>query len=107
MILNRGDASKHPLAICVENDAPAAGLGRDFVANLAGVAFDIQPSVDRRCAGRYLNVTLLVDDVDLVLESLASCLQREFNVFTASNGMEAWETSLMSTPSQVPCRVGG
>ncbi len=33
---------------------------------------------------------LLVDDVDLVLKPTASFLKREFNVFTASNGIEAW-----------------
>ena len=33
---------------------------------------------------------LLVDDIDLVLEATSSFLKKEFNVFTASNGMEAW-----------------
>ena len=34
---------------------------------------------------------LLVDDAKMVLEVSANSLKREFNVFTALNGKEAWE----------------
>ena len=39
---------------------------------------------------KKINV-LLVDDMVLVLESTAAFLKREFNVYTAGNGKEAWD----------------
>ena len=38
-----------------------------------------------------MNTVLLVDDEAIVLEAIAFSLKREFNVFTASNGMAAWD----------------
>ena len=38
-----------------------------------------------------VNSILLVDDLDIVLEPTANFLKRKFDVFTASNGIEAWD----------------
>ena len=34
---------------------------------------------------------LIVDDADVVLESTADYLEMEYNILTATNGMEAWD----------------
>lgn len=45
---------------------------------------------------------LIVDDADVVLESTADYLEMEYNILTATNGMDAWK---ILSSNEVDCLI--